>query len=430
MIKISLQTVCTLLLLTSSCMLAYGKAESLDKIIVIVDQRVILQSEMKERIEQVSAGAVAQGMALPDEDTLRSQILDHLISEQLQLQMASRVGFKIPDEDVVQTIERIRVSNNLSPSEFEEQLKLDGLTRASLYKKIRKDITIQQIQQAIVQQRIQVSSLEIDNFLKSAEAKFWMSPEYHLGHILLSLPQSATADEVAAQQKKAEQLVAKIRSGESFANVAIAESNGQAALQGGDIGWRKTTALPSLFADIVPTIKVGEVSDPARSPAGFHILTVYETRGGEETQLEQQAKVRHILVKTSAILDDEAAQKKLVDIRKKILDGASFEAMAKEHSEDIGSMLAGGDLGWTTAGMFVPAFADKVRHANPGDLSEPFKSQYGWHILEVQERREQDITEDILRQKAATILTKRRFEDELQVWLRELRDEAYIDIKI
>lgn len=408
-----------------------GQAEiqKVDEVVAVVDRNILFRSELNERIAQVTRHARANNLALPELATLEEQVLDHLISEELQLQMAGRVGLQISDEQINQTIEQIRQSNQLTPEQFALQLQRDGMDMAALRKKLRQDLTLQQIQQGIVQQRIHISPLEIDNFLKSADAQFWISPEYHLGHILISVSQSASSAEVETAKAKAENLVESIRGGTPFAQVAIAESKGPAALSGGDLGWRKTSDLPSLFSDIAPTLEPGQVSSPARSPAGFHILTLYEKRGGEQ-QTELQSKARHILIKPSAILSNEEAEAKLAQIRKDIIEGADFAAMAKEHSEDIGSMLAGGDLGWSKPGMFVPAFEKVITESKVGEISQPFRSRFGWHILQVQERRQQDVTDELLRQKAARILTNRRFEDELSVWLRELRDEAYVDIKI
>lgn len=403
--------------------------QKLDEVVAIIDRDVLFQSELNERIEQVARHAQANNLALPDLKTLEQQVLDHLISEKLQLQMAKRVGLQVTDAQINQTIEQIRQSNQLTPAQFEAQLQRDGMDMKALREKLRQDITLQQIQQGMVQQRIHISPLEIDNFLKSADAKFWISPEYHLGHILISVPQAASTAEVEEAKAKAEKLVQQIKNGTPFAQVAIAESKGPTALSGGDLGWRKTSDLPSLFAEIAPTLKVGQVSAPARSPAGFHILTLYDQRGGEQ-QTETQAKVRHILLKPSAILSDDEAKAKLQRIRQQILNGADFAKLAKEHSEDIGSMLAGGDLGWSRPGLFVPAFEQAIEQTDVGEISEPFRSRFGWHILQVQERRQEDITDELLRQKAARVLTNRRFEDELSVWLRELRDDAYVDIKI
>lgn len=420
------------LLLAAGCALSlslHAAPQLIDKVVAVVDKSVIMQSEVDERLMQVAQNARANKMALPDMKVLEQQVVDHLISEHLQLQMAKRVGITISDEQVNQAIEQIRTSNRLTPEEFTRQLEIDGLTLQSLREKVRRDITLQHIQQGVVQQRIHISPLEIDNFLKSADAQFWISPEYHLGHILISLSQAASPEEVEAARLKSEELVKRIREGANFAEVAIAESKGPTALNGGDLGWRKTSDLPSLFADLLPKLEVGQVSEPARSPAGFHILKVYDRRGGEQ-QKELQSKARHILVKPSAILSDEDAKAKLLQLRERILKGEDFAALAKENSEDIGSMLAGGDLGWSRPGMFVPEFEQTMAKMAVGEISAPFRSQFGWHILQVQERREEDITDELLRDKAARILTSRRFEDELQIWLREMRDDAFVEVKI
>lgn len=424
-LKIALCSACTLL----STLNSYAERQPLDKIVAVIDRNVILQSEFEARLEQVILNARASNMAVPELSVLKQQVIDFLISEQLQLQTARRVGFNVTDEQVNQTVEQIREANNLTPAQLDAQLQLDGLTMSGLREKLRRDMTIQQIQQGMVQQRIFISPLEIENFLKSADAQFWISPEYHLGHILIALPQAASADEIASAKAKADALVSDIRKGKPFADVAIAESKGPAALQGGDLGWRKTSDLPSLFADIVPSLEVAGLSAPFRSPAGFHILKLYEKRGDEQ-KTEEQADVRHILIKPSAILSDAEAKEKLTKIRQEIIDGADFAKKAKEYSEDIGSMLSGGGLGWSKPSMFVPAFAKVVQTLPVGEISKPFQSRFGWHIVQVKERRQEDITEALLQDKAARILTSRRFEDELAIWLRELRDDAFVDIRL
>ena len=418
---------CLLTLLVASP--SHAALQALDKIVVVVNQSVILQSELDERMQQVAQHANSQRMALPSESELRQQVLDHLISEALQLDTAQRVGFTLPDQQINETLDRIRLSKNLSWPAFKDYvMQTEGISLETLREKVRRDLTIQQIQQAMVQQRIRISGLEVDNFLKSADAQFWMSPEYLLGHILLPLSQSAGVEAIEEARSEAEALSKRINDGTSFEEMAIAKSKGPAALKGGSLGWRKTSALPTLFAKVVPTLEIGQTSEPIRSPAGFHLLKLFEKKG-EEQKVELQSKVRHILLETSEILNDQQAESKLKQIRQKIIDGADFAEMAKEHSKDIGSMLSGGDLGWSKPGMFVPEFEARVSEAEVGKISEPFKSNFGWHILEVQERRQEDITEDIIRNKAAQILTSRRFEDELQIWLRELRDEAFLDIK-
>ena len=407
---------------------AQAEPKLIDSIAAIVDNQIILESTLNERLAIITARARGSQMGLPDIATLKEQVLEHLIVEQLQVQMAYRYGVTIDDAETNNVINNMMNENGLSEAQFSAQLAMEGLTLATLRERIERDMMIQNIQRGLVSQRITVSDLEIDNFLKSAEAQFWLSPEYHLGHILIALPQSANDADIVAAKEKAESIYEQASEGAVFAELAIANSKGPNALKGGDLGFRKTSDLPSLFAQIAPELKIGGVSKPARSAAGFHIIKLYEKRG-EESQVIKQSLARHILIKPSAILTDEQAQAKLSKIRQQIVDGADFAKLAKEHSEDIGSMLAGGDLGWSSPGQFVPAFEKAMAETPLGEISEPFRSRFGWHILQVQEQRDEDMTEAVIRNKARNILTNRRFEDELQVWLRELRDEAFVEIK-
>ena len=416
---------CALALTASS---AHAEPKLIDSIAAIVDNQIILESTLADRLAVITARAQGSKMALPDMVTLQEQVLEHLIVEQLQVQMAHRYGVTLDDAETNNVINNMMSENGLSEAQFNAQLAMEGLTIKTLRERIERDMLIQNIQRGLVSQRITVSDLEIDNFLKSAEAQFWLSPEYHLGHILIALPQSASEADILASKEKAETLYQKASKGAVFAELAIANSKGPNALKGGDLGFRKTSDLPSLFAQIAPELEAGGVSKPARSAAGFHIIKLYEIRG-EESQVIKQSLARHILIKPSAILTDEQAEKKLTKIRQEILDGTDFAKLAKEHSEDIGSMLAGGDLGWSSPGQFVPAFEKAMAENAVGEISAPFRSRFGWHILQVQEQRDEDMTEAVVRNKARNILTNRRFEDELQVWLRELRDEAFVEFK-
>jgi peptidyl-prolyl cis-trans isomerase SurA len=407
-----------------------AEVQQLDEVVAIVNKDVVLRSELNERVREIALRATANGMTLPSIDVLENQVLEHLIIERLQLETAARYDIQISDAQINAAIENMRRSNNLTEEQFYGQLAQEGLSREGLRQKLREDIAIQQVQRGIVQQRIHISEQEIDNFLNSSDGKFWISPEYHLGHILVSLPQAPTSEDLAHAEQRAQELYNRLQRGEGFADLAIAESDGPAALNGGDLGWRRTGELPSLFANIAPDLEPGQVSKPQRSAAGFHILKLYESRGGQETEVVTQNRSRHILIKPSAILTNEEAEAKLANIRQQILDGADFAELAKEHSEDIGSALQGGDLGWANPGQFVPEFEKRTQNLPIGEISEPFQSQFGWHILQVQERREQDMTDEIIRHKARNMLMSRRFEDELQIWQRELRDEAYVVIKL
>lgn len=407
---------------------AAAEPELLDSVAAIVDEQIVLESSLRERIYDITKRVQASKTALPEASILRQQVLDHLILETLQVQTAERYGVETDDEQVNATIEKMMHDNRMSEAQFTAQLAMEGLTINQLKERLGRDLLIQNIQRGLVAQRITVSDLEIDNFLKSAEAQFWLSPEYRLGHILIQIPQAASESEIKAAKNKAEALHQQLQKGAVFAELAIAHSKGPNALKGGDLGFRKTSDLPTLFAEVVPKIEVGSVSDPVRSAAGFHLIKLYEKKG-EQNQVIQQSKARHILIKPSAILTDEQAKQKLIDIRQKILDGTDFAKMAKEHSEDIGSMLAGGDLGWSSPGQFVPEFEKTLSESDIGEISAPFRSEFGWHILQLLERRDEDVTDAMIRNRARNIITGRRFEDELQVWLRELRDDAFVEIK-
>ncbi|TQV71787.1 molecular chaperone SurA [Exilibacterium tricleocarpae] len=407
---------------------AQAQTTTLDKVIAIVDDDVVMASELEQQLAIISTRIQAQQTQLPPEDVLRSQVLEKLIVDRLQLQMADRAGVRIEDGQINQAIARMQQANNLTAEAFAEELRREGMTPSTLREQVRREMVINQVQQGRVNRRIQITEQEIDNFLNSTEGKFWTSPDYQLGHMLIAVATGAGEEEKNAAREKAEQLFQQLQQGADFKQLAIANSAGPQALQGGDLGWRKTAQLPALFAEVVPGLKPGQTSAPFASDAGFHLLKLYDQRGGGERMVEQ-AKVRHILIKPSTILSDDEAREKLLDIRRQIVAGGSFEALCKEHSEDIGSMLSGGDLGWSTPGQFVPAFEETMKQTAVGEISEPFRSQFGWHILKVDERRNQDMTETVIRNQARNLLRKRRFEEELQTWLREIRDEAYVEIK-
>ncbi|WP_332307917.1 peptidylprolyl isomerase [Gilvimarinus agarilyticus] len=417
--------------LTISAAATFAQAETqiLDRVIAVVDQGVVLQSEFDERKNSVLQRLQGQYEQLPPMDVLDQQILDQLILEQLQLEEAARYGMEISDQQLNQTIQQVMASNGFSSlDELAADLANEGMSLAQLREKIRRDLLINQVQQGVVNNRIRVTEQEIDNFLASSDGKFATSPDYHLGHILISVASSASPEDVAEAETKVNNIYQQLQNGESFSQMAIAHSNDQTALEGGDLGWRKLAQLPELFSDVVSNLEVGDVSEPIRSGAGFHLIKNIEQRGGGE-QLVQQTKARHILIKTSEIMDDETAQEKLTELKAQIEDGADFAELARENSEDIGSMLEGGDLGWASPGMFVPAFENAMATTEIDEITGPFKSQFGWHILQVTDRRQEDMSDVVIRNKAAQMMRERRFDEELQVWLLELRENAYLDIK-
>jgi len=409
---------------------SWAVPEMLDRVVVIVDKSVITQSQLNSRLQQIAARAQEAGMRLPPEDVLESQVLDQLISETLQLNMAKRYGIEITDAEVIQTIENIKQERGWTDEQLTAEISRDGGSVEELRDRIRRDMMIQNVTAGVVRGRIMISEQEISNFLNSAEAQFWISPDYRLGHILIPLPPSPTSDQVGAAQAKAMNIYEQLQDGANFEELAIANSSGPAALSGGDLGYRKSGDLPTLFAEIAPTLEIGDVAPPARSQAGFHILKLKDKRG-ETKQVVSQVKVRHILIKPNAILNDEKAYEKLENLRQQAINGEEdFATLARQYSDDIASKLQGGEMDWTSPDTFVPEFANTIQRSKIGEISKPFKTQFGWHILEVLERRQEDFTEEAIRAKARQMLTSRRFEDETQVWLQEMRDDAFIEIKI
>ncbi|WP_096085383.1 peptidylprolyl isomerase [Agaribacterium haliotis] len=408
-----------------------GQAEiqMLDRIVAVVDDSTVSQSELDERMSEVVNRTRAAGITLPSISILREQVLNQLVDETLQLNIAKRYGVEISDEEVIASIRDLMSRQGLNEAQLSQALAQEGLTLDAFKDNMRRQLKLQTISQGLVRQRIKISDQDIDNFLNSADAQFWIAPSYHLQHILIPIEGSGTSA-VAKAQKHAEDIYQRLQNGANFAEIAIAESRGPAALKGGDLGLRKSSELPTLFADVAPTLELGQVAEPVRSQAGFHIIKLLDKKG-ETKQVVTQAKVRHILIKTNEILDDDGARKKLLDIRKQIVeDGKSFSVLAKQYSDDIGSKATGGDMGWSSPGIFVPEFEKTIENSKIGVISEPFKTQFGWHILEVTDRRDEDLSDEVIRNKARNLLISRRMEDEIQVWLQEIRDEAFIELKI
>lgn len=406
-----------------------AKPVGLDRVVAIVDEDVVLESELNDRMQSVLTRLKGQYTDLPDEAVMRKQVLEQLITERVELSLAKRYEIKVEDDEIAQAIDRIRDKNKTTQEQLVADLKRQGLSIEGLRKQIHDELLINHLQQGVVSSRIKVTPQEIDNFLASSDGKFATSPDYHIGHILIAVSSSADPETIAAAEKKAKDIYQKLQAGSDFAQIAIANSNDQAALQGGDIGWRKLAQLPELFGNQLAGLKAGQVSAPFRSGAGFHILKNMEQRGGGQ-QLIEQTHARHILVKTSEIMDDAQARDKLLAIKERIEKGEDFAKLARENSEDTGSMLSGGDLGWSTPGMFVAAFEEAMANTQVGKISRPFKSQYGWHILQVLERRKEDMSDQMKRNQAQNVIRSRRFDEEFQLWLTQIREDAYVEVKL
>lgn len=401
----------------------------LDRVVAIVDDDLVLESELKERMATILQRLQAQYNQLPPEDVLQKQILEQLIVERIQLQMAKRYDINPSAAEIDQAIGRIAHNNQMTPEQLKADIARQNMSIEDLRDQIRTEMTINQLQQGVVNGRIRVTEQEIDNFLASTDGRFATSPDFHLGHILIAVSSAAEPAMVSAAEKEANEIYEKLQQGADFEQLAISHSNDQSALQGGDIGWRKLAQLPELFSKQLESIGTGQVSKPFRSGAGFHILKNIEQRGGGE-QLVEQTKARHILIKTTEIMNDEQARAKLLELKARLEKGEDFAKLARENSEDTGSMLAGGDLGWSMPGMFVAEFEETMKNTDIGEISQPFKSQFGWHILQVEERRKEDMSGQMKRNQAANLIRSRRFDEEFQSWLTQIREEAYVEIKI
>ncbi|QIZ83130.1 molecular chaperone SurA [Bermanella marisrubri] len=403
-----------------------AQIQTIDSIAAVVDDGIIMESELEQRIDTIKRQS--QGMRLPPDDILQDQVLERLIIENLQLQMAERSGMRISDEQLNQTIINIAKQNGLTLREFKKALEKDGVSYAQAREQIRRERIISEVQRYRVGSKINISEQDVDNFLNSVRGKSATAEEYRLGHILIQVPSQASRAQLKRAQNKAEDIVKKLRNGADFQQMAISQSEGRNALKGGDLGWRKEAELPTLFADIVPDLKKGQVSNPIRSASGYHIIKISDKRGGD-TQMVRQTKARHILIQENEIRNSQQAKKLINDLYKKLKNGADFDELAKEYSDDPGSKLSGGDLGWVNQGDMVPAFEQTMNATKKGQISEPFKSRFGWHVLQVTDYRQKDVGEEIQRNQARQLLYSRRFEEELPIWLRQIRADAYVEVK-
>lgn len=401
----------------------------LDYIVAVVDDDVVLASELISRIASVREQIVAQNARLPPEQVLYSQMLERLIMESLQIQMGGRAGVRIDDATLTQSLAAIAQQNGMTLEQFQDVLAADGINYREFRDDVRREMTIQRVQRARVNNRVHITEEEIQAFLDSPVGRDVLSDEFRVGHILLLVPDNVAPADVAAAEAEAEEIRRELVAGADFRQMAITRSAGSRALEGGDLGWRKAGALPSLFADVVIELEPGETPPPMRSGRGFHIIQLLERRGVSNLMV-QQGRVRHILVVPSEIRTRAETRDLIFEIRDRLIAGEAFEDLAREYSDDPSSALAGGDLGWSASNSFVPEFGTAMDNAEVGVVTEPFRSKDGWHILEVQERRDHDMSEEAMRNMAVRVLHTRRFEEELEIWLGEIRDEAYVEIRL
>jgi peptidyl-prolyl cis-trans isomerase SurA len=401
-----------------------AQTQILDSIVAIVEDDVIMASELRARLVMMQKNFDRQGIEPPAQEMLVRETLDRLILESIQIQMGRRAGVRISDAQLNSALNRLAQQNRITLDQFRQQLEQDGQSYQAMREDVRRELIIQRVQTGNVNQRIQITDQEIDNFLESEEGRQLTAQEYHLVHALLPVTDQGDAAEDAAAKAHVDELYSRIAAGDSFNEVISGSDRG---FTGGDLGWRTQDNLPSLFADVAPVLSVGETAAPIRSASGYHLVYLAEKRGGE--MLVQQTKVRHILLKPSAIRTSEETQQLAADLRGDVIDGEDFAELAREYSDDIGSAQEGGDLGWTTPGQMVPEFQNVMDSTAINTVSPPFESQFGWHILEVLDRRQEDMSDTVVRNRAGEMLHQRKYQEELEAWLRKIRDEAFVDIK-
>lgn len=417
----------TLLCTAGLSLAAHSATEMLDQVVAIVDDDVVMASELRERLATVNENIQLRGGEAPPEDVLIRETLDRLILENIQIQMGVRFGVRISDAQLNQAMGRIAAQNGLNQEQFAVLLEQEGRSYGEIRATIEREMTIQRVQQGNVNQLIEISEQEIENYLSTEEGQKLVQPEYRIIHALLPLSSDTRQSEVEASRAYCEGLIKRIREGEPFEAV-MASVPEEYVFSGGDLGWRKLADLPSLFQDVAPTIGRGETADLFQSPSGLHIVTMADQRGGGDMTINQ-TKVRHILIKPSEILTDEQARELVETLKARAEAGEDFGELAKEYSEDIGSAAEGGDLGWTSPGQMVPEFENTMASTEIDTISSPVRSQFGWHVLEVLDRREKDVTEDMRKAQVQEFLHGRKYQEELDAWLRKIRDEAFVDIK-
>jgi len=409
---------------------ASSSGELLDRVAATVNEGVVLASELDEQMLIVVDRLRAQKLELPPQNVLRQQILDRLVLQELQMQRADRAGIKVSDETLNNALSDVAASNQIKLADLPNALAAQGIDYASYRDNIRKELAMQILRQRDVIARINVSPREIDQFLERQKKMPSEANEYNVSHILIAVPQAATPEQGEEAAKKADEVYQKATSGEDFGRLAVAYSNSQTALEGGSLGWRKGTELPTFLGEAIATMKAGDVTKPMRTPSGYHIIKLNEVRGNAQV-IVNQVHARHILIKTNELQDDATVQQKLATIRDRIVNkGENFEAVASVVSEDPGSAAEGGDLGWAGPGTYVPEFEKQLAQLQPDEISQPFRTQFGWHIIQLLGRRQFDMTDDMRRQKAFAALRESKADEETELWLRRLRDEAYVEYKL
>jgi peptidyl-prolyl cis-trans isomerase SurA len=404
--------------------------EFLDGVAAIVNEGVVLKTQLYDQLEMIERNAAREDLQLPPPDILTDQVLERLIVNEIQLQRADRIGLQVSDEMLNQSIANIAAQNGVPFEEMPRLLAADGVEYAEFRRSLREEITLSQLRRIEVGQSIDVTEREIEQCIADLEGNVVANSEYELSHILLPVPESASSDEVAEAEALANQIYAQIQNGADFREMAARYSKGPTALEGGSLGWMQGQQVPTLFTDVLQDMGKGDVSEPIRAASSFHIVKVDDLRSAVQRSQVNQARVRHILVAPNEIIDDATAKQRLDEALVKIRAGEDFGEQAKLLSDDPGTANLGGDLGWAGPGVYAPEFEQAIAASEIGVVSDPFRSQFGWHILEVTDRRVYDNTEDLKQQNCIARIRNGKLEEESQLWIQRLRDEAFVEKRI
>ena len=408
---------------------AHAAPVIINQIVAVVNDDIIVQSELDEAITDIAAQLQEKQTELPTRAVLQKQVLEKLIIERLQLQLGERSGIKVDDSTLNKRMRELASDNGVTLTQFREILENDGYDYARFRENLRQQLLINQLRKQMISGRTKVSDQEVDNLLANLDAAQQSDVQYHLAHILIAVPEGASPEQIQAAQARAEQMVVRLRSGADFTQTAIAESDGTTALEGGDIGWRNMGQMPTLFVEPLKDMLTGDISSPIRSPGGFHIIKLVEQRGSDR-RMTSQTNVRHILLKTDAIYTDKDVRIRIDQLELRIRGGDDFASLARANSQDTLSAAKGGGLGWVSPGDLVPEFEEVMDSLAPGQVSSPFETQFGWHILEGLGRREYDSTEEYKRSRARQLIRARKTDEQTFLWLRRLRDESYVEYRL
>ena len=427
----ALSTLLTVCLCLGLAVNAQAQVRILDRIVAVVNDGAIMESELQSRVAGIVGQFEADNRPLPPAQVLREQVLDRMIIERIQLQLAERGGIRVDDGSLNQALTGIAQQNNMDLEQFANAVRADGYSWAEFREQVRNDMVISRLQQRSVSSRVRITDREVERFLSSDLGRRMFAADFHLGHILVQVPSGASPEQLEQARNKANGIVQRLRGGADFAETAVEQSDGPQALEGGDLGWRPAAQWPTLFAETAIDMQPGDISEPLRSGAGYHILKMIERRGGGGEHVVTQYRVRHVLIQSDALTTEDQARAEAQRLHQQVISGSiSLADVAREHSDDPGSRNQGGELGWVTPGQMVPEFEQMMESTPVGQVSPVFQTQFGYHFLLVEEQREADMSDEFRQMRARQALQKQRFDEELQTWLQEKRAEAYVDIRL